>query len=40
MEGEDHRAGYQSVPVDWSTSSERKKGFYALLAEVTGARQA
>ena len=29
--------GYQSVPVDWTTSSERKRGFFKLLAEVTGA---
>ena len=40
MEGEDHHAGYQSVPVDWSTSSERKRGFYRLLAQVTGASEA
>jgi hypothetical protein len=39
MEGEGYHAGYQSVPVDWSTSSERKRGFYRLLAQVTGARQ-
>ena len=39
MEGEDHHAGYQSVPVDWTTSSERKKGFYRRLALVTGARE-
>ena len=37
MQGEGFHEGYQSVPVDWSTSSERKKGFFALLAEVTGA---
>jgi len=40
MEGEDHHAGYQSVPVDWSTSSGRKRGFYELLARVTGKSQA
>jgi hypothetical protein len=27
--------GYQSVPVDWTISSERKRGFFGLLAEVT-----
>jgi hypothetical protein len=36
MKGEGFHEGYQSVPVDWSTSSERKKGFLNLLAEVTG----
>jgi hypothetical protein len=39
MQGEDRHAGYQSVPVDWSTSSARKRGFYELLAQVTGGRQ-
>jgi hypothetical protein len=28
--------GYQSVPVNWKTSSERKKGFYKLLSTITG----
>jgi hypothetical protein len=28
--------GYQSLPVDWGISSVRKKGFFSLLAEVTG----
>jgi hypothetical protein len=36
MPGEGFEQGYQSVPVDWSTSSERKRGFFRLLAEVTG----
>jgi hypothetical protein len=36
MEGEGFEEGYQSVPVDWSTGSERKVGFFRLLAEVTG----
>ena len=37
MEGEGFREGYQSVPVDWSTDgSERKRGFFELLAKVTG----
>jgi hypothetical protein len=35
MEGEGYEEGYQSVPVDWSISSERKRGFFDLLAEVT-----
>ena len=38
MEGEGFREGYQSVPVDWSTSSERKRGFFELTASVTGSR--
>jgi hypothetical protein len=28
--------GYQSVPVNWSISSERKKAFFKLLKEITG----
>lgn len=37
MAGEGFCEGYQSVPVDWSIGSERKRGFFRLLAEVTGA---
>ncbi len=37
MPGEDADHGYQSVPVNWSTSSARKRGFFDLLAKVTGA---
>jgi hypothetical protein len=29
--------GYQSLPVDWGIDSERKRGFFGLLAKVTGA---
>jgi hypothetical protein len=29
--------GYQSLPVDWGINSARKKGFFSLLAQVTGA---
>jgi hypothetical protein len=36
MKGEGFAEGYQSVPVDWSIASERKKGFFKLLKEVTG----
>ena len=32
----DRHAGYQSVPVNWAISSERKRGFFALLKKVTG----
>lgn len=28
--------GFQSVPVNWKTSSERKRGFFQLLSEITG----
>ena len=28
--------GYQSLPVDWGINSERKRGFFRLLADVTG----
>jgi len=28
--------GYQSVPVNWGISSARKRGFFALLREMTG----
>ncbi len=37
MAGEGFCEGYQSVPIDWSISSARKRGFFRLLAEVTGA---
>jgi hypothetical protein len=37
LKGEtDYREGYQSVPVDWKIDSERKKGFFRLLKEITG----
>ena len=36
MRGEDFDAGYQSVPVNWGISSDRKRGFFRLLSEVTG----
>jgi hypothetical protein len=36
MAGEGFREGFQSVPVDWSIGSQRKRGFFRLLAEVTG----
>jgi hypothetical protein len=35
-EGEGFEEGYQSVPVDWGISSARKRGFFGLLAKVTG----
>jgi hypothetical protein len=36
MKGEGFREGFQSVPADWTISSARKRGFFHLLAEVTG----
>jgi hypothetical protein len=36
MEGEGFDDGYQSVPVNWSISSPRKRGFFALLKKVSG----
>jgi hypothetical protein len=36
MKGEGFDEGYQSVPVNWKTSSERKKGFFRLLSDITG----
>jgi hypothetical protein len=36
MKGEAFEEGYQSVPVDWGINSERKKGFFRLLKEITG----
>ena len=36
MKGEGFDEGYQSVPVNWGISSDRKRGFFRLLAQVTG----
>lgn len=36
MKDEGFEQGYQSVPVDWGINSERKKGFFKLLQEITG----
>lgn len=36
MKGEGFDDGYQSIPVNWSTSSPRKRGFFDLLGKVTG----
>jgi hypothetical protein len=37
MNGEGFDEGYQSVPVNWSISSGRKRGFFRLVSEITGA---
>ncbi len=36
--GEGFDEGYQSVPVNWAISSARKKAFFRLAAEMTGAK--
>lgn len=36
MAGEGPNEGYQSVPADWQTNSDRKRGFFDLLAKVAG----
>lgn len=38
MKDEGFDEGYQSVPVNWGLSSARKRGFFKLLAEITGAK--
>lgn len=35
MQDEKFEDGYQSVPIDWRINSERKKGFFGLLKEMT-----
>ena len=35
MKDESFVEGYQSVPVDWTINSERKRGFFKLLREIT-----
>lgn len=35
-EGEGFEQGFQSVPVDWQISSERKKGFFKKIKEISG----
>ena len=37
MTGEGFDEGFQSVPANWGISSGRKRGFFGLLAEMTGA---
>jgi hypothetical protein len=36
MAGERYEDGYQSVPVNWTISSPRKREFFELLSRVTG----
>lgn len=37
--GEGMAEGYQSPPVNWGISSERKRGFFKLLSEITGVKE-
>jgi hypothetical protein len=37
MPGEGFDDGYQSVPVNWGVSSPRKRAFFGLVKEITGA---
>jgi hypothetical protein len=34
----DYEHGFQSVPVNWDLSTERKRAFFEAVAEITGAR--
>ena len=36
QKGEGYESGFQSVPVDWKISSERKRSFFNKLKEITG----
>jgi hypothetical protein len=36
MSGETFDDGYQSLPVNWSAMSPRKRGFFRLVSEITG----
>ncbi len=38
MKDEGFNEGYQSVPVNWTISSSRKKGFFEKLQEITGGK--
>jgi hypothetical protein len=35
-ENNDYNLGYQSVPVNWHITADRKRGFFNLLANITG----
>ncbi len=39
MSGEGFDEGFQSVPVNWQISSQRKIGFFRLLSQITGQPQ-
>ena len=35
----EYTEGYQTVPVDWGIHSDRKRGFFKKVQEITGAKQ-
>ena len=35
-DGEAFSVGFQTVPVDWGINSDRKKGFFDKVKEITG----
>jgi hypothetical protein len=35
-DGEDFSVGFQTVPVDWGINSDRKKGFFNKVKQITG----
>ena len=35
-ENNDYNLGFQSIPVNWQISSDRKRSFFNMLAEITG----
>ncbi len=39
MDNEAFKDGFQSVPVNWGITSERKKGFFRLVKDITGILQ-
>ena len=39
LKGEPFQNGFQSVPVDWKISSERKRQFFQKIREITGASE-
>lgn len=39
MKDESFTDGYQSVPVDWGISSDRKRGFFKLLRDISGEKR-
>jgi lactate dehydrogenase-like 2-hydroxyacid dehydrogenase len=36
FENEGYDQGYQSVPVNWAICSDRKRGFFGLVRQMTG----
>jgi len=38
MKDESFVEGYQSVPVDWTINSDRKRGFFQLLQKISNGK--